>query len=177
MMENCEMRLGKSPSANILMVPPSRADRYLARFHSIPFHKISASSTMAEAIGLAASILAIESAAEAILTVAKWMFRTAKEISGVEEDIEALAKKIDSFQSIIGAAYFALYIHYMDRDQESLSALMKDIVKRDTLRKLVAGSHMVLHQIKNLKPRIKIMRDQLSMFNKLKSLFSEEGLG
>jgi len=76
---------------------------------------------MAKAVGLVASILAIETTAEAAFRMAKWMFRTAREISGVQEDIEKFAKKIDSFESIIAAAHFALYDHCKDKDQESLS--------------------------------------------------------
>jgi len=48
---------------------------------------------------------------------------------------------------------------------------MNYIVKRDPLSKLVADSNMVLHQIKNIKPRIKRMRNRLSLVNKVRWLF------
>jgi hypothetical protein len=122
-----------------------------------------------EAIGLAASIVAIGQAAEIALNMSRSMRRLARRIRAAQDDIRRFAKDIEIFSSVIGAAHFSLYSHC--DTEKTLSPVLQYIEHSKVLDQLVEQSDGVIDHIGELKPRIRTLESRIPLKTKFKWVF------
>jgi hypothetical protein len=133
------------------------------------FHVPDPTKTMAEIVGLAASILAILGVADSAVEMAKRMKRLSKSLGAARKEIRSFSRDIDAFASVIGAAHYALREHSKP-EAEAPSKVLVFIQERKLLDQLVDQSERVIEHIEELRPSIKSLRSKISLITRFRWL-------
>jgi len=124
---------------------------------------------MAEAIvGLVASLVALEAAAESAWKISKKMIRLARKLRAAKKEIKEFASEIKTFSLVIGAARFTLHCHC--NGNSSRSDVLTHIGNEQIFELLVEQFDLIMDNIEGLWPRLESLESNLSFITRLKWL-------
>lgn len=121
---------------------------------------------MAEAIGLASSIIALEGAVVAVWQLYRWTLRTAKGVAGAQKELKGFAAKIRAYHSVIQSTHFFLLTQVKDKDV--LSPLLTFMEEHQTVAGLNVLAIQLEERIQGFKPHLESIRGKKTLVNKLK---------
>ena len=125
---------------------------------------------MAEAIGLAASIVAIGSAAATALKVSRSLRKVARTLDAAGHDIEDFALKIRAFVSIIQYGVGSLQRYTM---KSSSSEVMKYLEDLEVLELMALQSNRTTAKIKLVWRHTKSIQSSLTVLTRIKWYFAK----
>lgn len=129
------------------------------------FVNSSNSETMAEAIALAGSIIAIVQVASAAVKLSQSLYTTARKAGSAKEDIENFAMDMNTFASIIRSTHRSIRRYCQE---ESRSPAIRYIKEHNILEQVVDQATRVGRKIEQVRPPIQDLRGRLSIVNRFR---------
>jgi uncharacterized protein YoxC len=124
------------------------------------------SFTMAEAIGLAASIFAIGGAADTAYKIQRKIRRLARDLGAAQENILKFATEIKDFSLVVSTANLSL--HEYSKRSSAENKVLQHIQQHEVLHRIVKASDCVMDHIYKLMPRLKSLESSIPLVERWK---------
>ena len=121
---------------------------------------------MAEVVGLAASIIAIGTAADAAYKTQKRIRRLARDLGAAQENILKFATEIKDFYLVVTTANFSL--HEYSKKSPAENKVLQHIQHHELLHRIVRASECVMDHIYTLMPRLKSLESSIPLVERWK---------
>jgi hypothetical protein len=121
---------------------------------------------MAEAIGLAASIIAIGGAADTAYRIQRKIRRLARDLGAAQENILKFATEIEDFSLVVTTANLSL--HEYSKKSSAETKVLQHIQHNEVLNSLAIASKCVMDHIYKLMPRLKSLESSIPLVERWK---------
>jgi uncharacterized protein YoxC len=121
---------------------------------------------MAEAIGLAASIIAIGGAADTAYRIQRKIRRLARDLGAAQENILKFATEIKDFSLVVSTANLSL--HEYSKKSSVENKVLQHIQNHEVLHRIVTASDCVMDHIDRLMPRLKSLESSIPLLERWK---------
>lgn len=121
---------------------------------------------MAEAIGLAASIIAIGGAADTAYRIQRKIRRLARDLGAAQENILKFATEIKDFSLVVSTANLSL--HEYSKKSSAENKVLQHIQRHEVLGRIVTASDCVMDHIYKLMPRLKSLESSIPLVERWK---------
>lgn len=121
---------------------------------------------MAEALGLAASVIAIGGVADTAYRIQKKIRRLARDLGAAQENILKFATEIKDFSLVVATANLSL--HEYSKKSSAKNKVLQHIQNHEVLDRTVAASNCVMDHIYKLVPRLKSLESSIPLYERWK---------